>query len=523
MLVAIIPELLLPSGQLAQSGLPDFTQPQSLNQIASHLPISIAIFAILAIGLSVGMALFNFSLRNYPQQRNVVIGDWMMRSTQLMKVLQQTLLISIILLAGFGFCSTLASRQSSWEQAKTAQTTPTIAGELVRQSSPQVSYTSQEPYVYTTELEGKLVKVQDKKDVTRQSSVSGSNLQLSIAPTSNKSGDSQNYLIDFKGDYQITNPIGTTDRFVFQIDPPTGYSLLQNFGVEQNGKRLATTNPGEYRFPLQIAPGSVSKLRVSYRAQGSPQWVYSAKDGSLANFWMSIDSKVPRLNFVSGIAPTKVTSTGDRQIFTWAFNQNASVQKPFGVAVSAPIAAQTGTLPLLLLLAPGIFLWWILLLCLSMPMRLEDIAIAGCAFFAGMFALTYVSRIADPLNVWSGISICLLLLVWGLGRNNWRISLAAIICTILGVILPVYGFSIGARGVMLSIAALLSVTWLAVRNWYNWYHLAPTDSGVDRPIYEDPEGVFTRQDLLEESAQYNQINPATPSTDDITQRLQDKT
>jgi hypothetical protein len=156
-------------------------------------------------------------------------------------------------------------------------------------------------------------------------------------------------------------------------------------------------------------------------------------------------------------------------------------------------------------------------------MRLEDIAIAGCAFFAGMFALTYVSRIADPLNVWSGISICLLLLVWGLGRNNWRISLAAIICTILGVILPVYGFSIGARGVMLSIAALLSVTWLAVRNWYNWYHLAPTDSGVDRPIYEDPEGVFTRQDLLEESAQYNQINPATPSTDDITQRLQDKT
>jgi hypothetical protein len=520
MLVAIIPELLLQTGQVAQTTLPDFTQPQYLNQIVSQLPMAIAIFAILAIGLAAGMALFNFSLRNYSQAGNVVVGDWMMRSTQLMRILQQTLLISIILLAGFGFCSTLANRQSSWEQTKAAQTSPAIAGELVRQSSPQVSYTSQEPYVYTTQLEGKLVKVQDRKDVTRQSSVSGSNLQISIAPTANKSGDSNNYLIDFKGDYQITNPIGTTDRFVFQIEPPTGYSLLQNFGVEQNGKRLTATNPGEYRFPLQIAPGSVSKLRVSYRAQGSPQWVYSAKDGSLANFQMSIDSTVPRLNFVSGIVPTKVNSTGNRQVFTWAFNQNASVQKPFGVAVSAPVAAKAGTFPLLLLLAPGIFLWWVLLLCFSIPLRLQDISIAGFLFFAGMFALTYFSRIADPLAVWSGISIGLLLLVWGLGRNNLRVSIAAIICTIIAAIVPVYGFLLGSRGVTIGIAGLLSVIWLAARNWYGWYQLEPKSS-IDSPSYDDT-GVFTRHDLLEESGKYNQINPAAPTPEEIAQRLRDE-
>ena len=522
MLVAIIPELRLQPWHIAQTTLPDFTQPQYLNQIASQLPIGLAIFVVLAIGLAAGMALFNFSLRNYPQQGNVVIGDWMIRSSQLMRGLQQTLLIATILLAGFGLCSTLASRQSNWEQMRVAQTTPTIAGELIRQSSPQVSYTSQEPYVYTTQLEGKLVKVQDKKDITRQSSVSGSNLQISIAPTPNKTSDSNNYLIDFRGDYQITNPIGTTNRFVFQIDPPTGYSLLQNFGVEQNGKRLTATNPGEYRFPLQIAPGSISKVRVNYRAQGSPQWVYSAKDGSLANFRMSISSKVPRLNFVSGIVPTKVTGTGDRQVFTWAFNQNASVQKPFGVAVSAPIAAKTGTLPLLLLLAPGIFLWWVLLLCFSIPMRLQDIAIAGFVFFTGMFALTYFSRIADSLSVWSGISIVLLLLVWGLGRNNWRVSLAAIICTIVGVILPVYGFSIGSRGVLLSITGLLSVMWLAARNWYGWYQLEPCQPEIDRPIYQDPAQAVTRHDLLEESTTYNRLNPGAPTTEEIAPRLQDE-
>lgn len=517
--IASIPDLLSRTWQVAQTAAPDFTQPQYLTQVASQFPLAIAIFAVLAIGLSAAMALLNFSLRNYPQTSNVVIGDWVMQSDRLLRGLQQALIVSVIVLLGFGFCSTLANRQTSWEQARVAQRTPTIAaGETIQQTSPQVSYTAQEPYVYTTELAGKLVKVQDKKDVTRQSSVSGSNLQVSIAPIQNNSSDRNNYLIDFRGDYQITNPVGTTNRFVFQIAPPTGYSLLQNFGVEQNGKRLTSNNPGEYRFPLQIAPGSVSKVRVNYRAQGSPQWVYNAKDGSLANFQMTIASKVPRLNFVSGIVPTKVAGSGDNRVFTWAFNQNASVQKPFGVGVGAPVVAQAGTLPLLLLLAPGIFLWWVLLLCLSIPMRLSDLAIAGFGFFIGMFALTYFSRILDPLSVWGAISVILLLLVWGLGRGNWRVSLAAIICTIVGAIIPVYGFSIGSRGIVLSIAGLLSILWLAARNWYGWYQLEPRAEMLRDRSIPDAEGIFTRHDLLEESAKYNQLTPGAPTKEEIDRR-----
>ncbi len=523
MSIATITTTILRSGQIGQTGLPDLTQPQYLNQVANQLPIALVIFIVLAIGLGAGIAAINFSLRNYPQERNVVIGDWMMRSTQLIQALQQTVLIAILLLAGFFFCSTLANRQHSWEQARVAQKTPEITGELMQQASPQVSYTIQEPYEYTTQLNGKLVKVQDRKDVTRQTSVSGSNIQVGIgAAQNNTPSNNSNYLIDFKGDYQITNPVGTTDRFVFKVNPPTGYSLLQNFTVEQNGKRLTPINPNEYSFPLQIAPGSLSKLRVSYVAQGSPQWVYSPKDGSLANFRMTIASKVPRLNFMSGIVPTKAETKGDSKVFTWAFDRNASVQQPFGVSVSAPVAAPTGTLPLLLLLAPGILLWWLVLLCFSIPLRLQNIAIAGFVFFVGMFALTYFSRIADPIYVWSAISVGLLILVWGLGRNNWRMSLAAIICTIAGAIVPVYGFLIGYRGVTLSVAGLMSILWLAARNWYGWYPLELRDRVVDRDLSENLDASYLRHDLLEESATYNQLNPAAPTAEDIAQRLRDK-
>jgi hypothetical protein len=276
MQVVITPIALTHSRYIAQTGLPDLTQPQYLDRIFGQLPIAVAIFAVLAIGLGAGMALINFSRQSYPHERNVVVGDWVVRADRLMRGLQQVVLVSVLMLAGFLFCSTLANRQNSWEQARLTQAAPTIAGEPIQQTSPQVSYTSQEPYVYTTTLNGKLVKVQDKKDVTRQTAVSGSNLQVRIDPTQRKPGEEANYLVDFRGDYQVTNPVGTTDRFVFKIDPPTNYSLLQNFSVDQDGKRLTAINPGEYRYPLQIAPGSVSKLRVSYRTQGSPQWVYSA-------------------------------------------------------------------------------------------------------------------------------------------------------------------------------------------------------------------------------------------------------
>lgn len=522
MIKAISLNWILQAGVSTQAGLADFTQPQYLDRVTNQLPLSIAIFVVLAIGLTAALALYNFSLRT-ALGNNVVVGDWTIHSTQLVRGLQQLLLIALMLLLGFGLCSTLAARQQRWEQSRVANKNIPAATEFIQQSSPQVTYANLEPYTYTTQLDGKLVKVEDKKAVTRQSSVSSSNLLVSIAPARINAGEGNNHLIDFSGDYQITNSVNTTDKFVFQISPPKGYALLQNFSIEQDGKKLTRTNPNDYRFPLRIAPGSISKLRVTYRVQGSPQWVYSAKDGSLSNFRMAISTKIPRLNAISGVVPTKISRNGDRRVFSWAFNRNASVRKPFGVSVTPPVIEQAGKLPLLLLLAPAIFLWWLLLLCFSLPMQLQNIAISGCVFFASMFSLTYFSRSVDPLYIWSWITIGLLCLVWGLGRGNWRISLVAVICTILGVVFPVYSCLMGSRGVLLSITALLSVIWLVARNWYGWYPLTPTANLSDQDAPAEhllPE--HHHQDQLEEATKYNQLNPAALTEDEIEQRQRDK-
>jgi hypothetical protein len=81
----------------------------------------------------------------------------------------------------------------------------------------------------------------------------------------------------------------------------------------------------------------------------------------------------------------------------------------------------------------------------------------------------------------------------------------------------------GSRGVMLSIAALLSVVWLVARNWYGWYQLAPSANLLDDDAPAEqllPRNQY--QDRLEESVTYNQLNPAALTAEEIAQRLRDE-
>lgn len=208
--------------------------------------------------------------------------------------------------------------------------------------------------------------------------------------------------------------------------------------------------------------------------QGGPRWIYSADGRLLQNFRLVAIANFPGADFASGIVPTEIAGEGQSTRFTWVFDDNVSVRNPFGVFTNTNPVRNTGVLPRLLLLAPALFLWWILLLYLSIPMNLKNIAVAGGVFFACLLALTYTSRVMSPQFAWTLISLVLLVLTWGLGVNV-RASLAAVICTIAGAVLPVFGLLVPYSGLTLSLAGFLSAVWLAVRHWFGWYRLQPQD------------------------------------------------
>lgn len=450
--------------------IPDLTHPQELIEFGNQV-LKASLTLIILIGfLGIAIAIISFALRRQESESEpaIFINEWVRQYSDLLKGLQHLILVLILLVGGFFLCSTLSNRYHHWEQAKIAKIAASVAGDRLEQIAPKVRYVTEEPYTYFQWVDNKQVEVQSTTKVDKYLSINASKIQVNI----NQAQDAQNlkavYVVDFEAEYQVTNQLQDIQDFFFEIRPPYGYSLLQNFRLEQNSKRLTPTNPEDYSFPFSLFPEETINFKVTYKAQGSPRWIYNADDQLLSKFRLTILANFPKADFASGIVPTETIESKEGRKFTWVFDDNVSVKNPFGVFTATEPVINTGILPRLLILAPALFLWWIFLLYLSLPLSLRDLAILGGIFFACLLTLTYSSRLVEAKFAWSIISPILLFLVCGLGSNR-RSFLAAIICTIAGGILPIFGLLIPYTGLTLSIAGLLSVLWLVVRNWSGWY------------------------------------------------------
>jgi len=450
--------------------LPDLTHPHELIKFGSQILKFSFELGLLVGGLGIAIALLSFALRNQEPEHTIFIGEWIVRYSGLLRGLQHLILILILVVGGFFLSTTLSNRYHHWEQARVTKVVQSVAGDRLEQSAPQVRYTIEEPYTYDTQVEGKIVRVQAKQKVNRFITISGSQIDVKLNQTTDPSTERAIYQANFAADYQVVNKLGETQDFFFEVQPPYGYKLLQNLKVERDGNRLVPVNPGDYGFPLRLSPGEETKFKVTYQALGGPRWVYNANGQLLSNFRLTALADFPNADFASGIIPTESKVEGRGTRFTWVFDDNVSVINPFGVFTSVGRIRNTGILPRLLLLAPALFLWWLGLLYLSMPMSLKDVAIAAGVFFACILSLTYLSRVVDAKLAWSGISLILLAIVWGLGKAN-QARFAALIATIAGGILPVLGLLVPYSGITLSLAGLLSVVWLAVRHWYGLYRV----------------------------------------------------
>ncbi|MFH7026388.1 MAG: hypothetical protein ACHBN1_13515 [Heteroscytonema crispum UTEX LB 1556] len=449
-------------------GLPDLTHPNELIQFGSQVLKGSLLLVLLVVALGVAIALLSFALRRNQSEQEILIGEWAIRYSQLLRGLQHLTLVLILLVTGFFLCSTLSNRYHHWEQAKVAQVAESVSGDRLEQIVPQIRYVIQEPYSYTNQVNGKIVKVNDTREVNRFLTLAGSQIQVTLDQTPDVQGRRAVYRVDYSADYKVVNPLTDVSNFFFEAPPPNGYSLLSGYKVERNGNRLQQTNPGDYGFPFRLQPGEETNFRVTYKAQGGSRWVYSAEGQLLKNFRLVATANFANADFASGIVPSEIAGSGRSMRFTWIFDDNVSVKNPFGVFTNTNPIRNTGVFPRLLLLAPILFLWWILLLYLSLPVSLKNIAIAGGVFFACLLTLTYLSRFINAQFAWTLISFVLIGLSWGLGSNK-RASLAAVICAIAGAVLPVFGLLVPYSGLTLSLAGLLSVIWLAVRHWYGWF------------------------------------------------------
>lgn len=449
-------------GQSAPN-FPDITHPQTILNLGQQLLKVGGWMVILLGGLGLVLAWIN---RSYGRQNR---PDWLAlgfeRYALMLRSLQHVALVGAIAVVGFFLCTTLANRYHHWEQDRVSRVAQTVEGDRLEHIAPQLRYLVEEPYTVWVQDRGRPVELIRTQKIPRFLTLAGSQIQVKLNQIQDVASEQLLYTSQFEATYQVRNSLSETTDFTFEAPPPSGYRLIQGYRIERDGQPLEQKNPGDYGFPLRLAPGESAELRVTYQAQGGPRWVYNSNSQLLSNFKLTAIAQFPKADFASGIIPTETKSIEGGSQFTWVFADNVSVRNPFGVFTGTERIRNRGFLPRLLLLAPLILLWWLGLLYLSLPLTLKDVLLAAGLFFAMLLALTYLSRVYDARLAWSLLSPIFLGLSWGLGRSHWA-SWAAIATTISGAILPVLGLLVPYSGITLSLAGVLSIGWLALRHWY---------------------------------------------------------
>jgi hypothetical protein len=173
-------------------GLPDLTQPTQLIEFGKQLLRTFLILAGLVGVLGIAIALLSFSLRREQPEQAIFIGEWLFRYSVLLRALQHTALILILLIGGFFLCSTLSTRYHFWEQAQVAKVAQTVAGERLEQPAPQIRYVIQAPLTYNTQVGNRLVRVQEKRAINRFLALTASQIEVKIdqVPDPPKAGSS---------------------------------------------------------------------------------------------------------------------------------------------------------------------------------------------------------------------------------------------------------------------------------------------------------------------------------------------
>ncbi len=502
--------------------IPDVTQPDRLSLIINGAPLGIIVFCAILIGLGIALALINFSIKPQQESSMVAMGDWIVRYSDLIRSLRHVAVVFAILIIGALICSTVANRYHIWEQSAFPRAAATA--KQIEQISPQIRYTVKEPYNYSENVNGKVTKIRDEKDVTRLLPVNSSNIKVNINKSKVRSAEKWVYTTSFLGEYEVRNITPGSVDFLLNMAPPKGAYIVQGYSVEQDGRRISSNSAGEYEYRIQIAPNGTTQLKTSYQAQGAPRWLYATKGELLSKFQLAIETNFSNINSASGLMPSSIEKRKPGKTFTWVLPDNAAIPYPIGASAPNSLLPQVGVIPKVILFAPAIWLWWLVMLYLSVPMRIKDILISAGVAVTSILTLAYVMRLfkteitavyATPEIVWPVIAILLIASAWGLGKN-FRTSLAAVICTIAGMILPVLAMLTTYQGSILSLAALLSVMWLVVMNWYGWYKLEETAPKVVVQEMLEPEApeeeeieFFNNDDDEEGHTSFLKLDPAT--------------
>jgi len=288
------------------------------------------------------------------------------------------------------------------------------------------------------------------------------------------------YLVDFRGDYTVTNPTPITQTMYIKFRFPARDATYSNVSFTVNGAPSpaagAMIGDGIVEA-VTLAPAESAKVTAAYQSRGTDSWGYSFGDTTrIRNFHLAMATDFSEIDFPAGTgSPTDRIAAGRGWNLAWSYPDVINAQS-IGMNMPAvlnpgPVASRIAFFSPVSLL---FFFTVLVLFCVLQgvdlhPMNYFFLA-AGCFAFQLLFA--YLVDLIPLLPAFAVAAAVSLALVSGylLAAAGWHLARLAALAQFGYMVLFSYSFFFnGLTGITITVGAIVTLALLmAATARVNW-------------------------------------------------------
>lgn len=283
------------------------------------------------------------------------------------------------------------------------------------------------------------------------------------------------YVVDFKADYKVANPLDTPLDVKMTFAFPDSAGSYDGFAVRIDGDLVPVRYvDGTAVTSFTVDPKSSASVATGYRTNGMNRWVYIPSPtgvGVVRDFHLEMLTDFAKIDYPgNGVSPTSTQRAGDGWKLAWDY-QSVVSGRPIGLLMPSPenpgplVSRITAFAPVSLLF----FFVALILLTATSGVKLHPVhyGFLAAAFFAFDLLLAYLAdqidiNLAFAIAAATSVALVVGYLMVVVGKNRALVEIA--LSQLLFLILFSYSFFFaGFTGLAITVGVVLTLAYFMVK------------------------------------------------------------